>query len=250
MNTSTMELVAQINQNGVGLYSQGRVRDAKVCFRHALSILKIGIQRRHPQSGKGGIATQNPSIPRGMSVPSPMTSKTAVSYYADGLLLQPVTMDASLLARTDERSIVVTSAVAVFNLAITHHAASLQSNCSEADTHFFMTSALKLYELVQSLQEQAGSHPEDAKAQGGERFFLLENMMRLTLLHNAGVLLTKLNRPQDARSIFEHLYQVVLSLGLTPRDFDASKGFDLNVVIARVLLEMNVLNVGHTAPCA
>ena len=243
-HSSSMEIALQVSQNGATFFSQGRIEDAMTCFRYVLSMLKAGLR----DGSQGG---QNCS-PASLPIPSHTTGEGTASFYADGLILQPVGLSASLLLGDDERSMVVTSAMAVYNLAIAHHAAVSQQQTAE-DTHFYMTSALKLYTLVQSLQQQADSYQESKSlfsAAKRKSSFRIETMMRIATLHNAGVLLTALGESQNAHGVFEHIYQVVFSLGVTPDDFDQASHFDLNAVMARVLLEMNILQESHTAPCA
>jgi hypothetical protein len=246
---NNMAAAVQISRNGVTLYSQGRIQDAMTCFRYVLTVLKSAIQTDADTLSCPYIAQDLP-IPSSSST----TNKGTVSYHAGSLVLQPVSLNVSLLAHGDERGMIVASAVAVFNLAIAHHAASLQAQkCDHSEgSHFYMTSAMKLYTLVQSLQHQADSHHDDFKlfsAEQRERSFLFETMIRISTLHNAGVLLGNLNEQREARTVFEHLYHVVFSLRVTPDDFEAIP-FDLNAVMARVFLEMNILKERHTAPCA
>lgn len=245
-----MQTAVQISHNGATFFSQGRLQDAMTCFRHALFMLKTGIRNDVNTSSY-------PCVPQDLPVASLQTSKRTVSFYADGLALQPVSLAAPLLGRGDERSIIVSSAVAVFNLAISHHAISLQARERGEpleDVQFYMTSAMKLYTLVQSLQQQADSHQEDPKlvpVEQRESLFVLESMIRIATLHNCGVLLVQLDEPGEAHEVFEHLFHVIFSLRITPRDSEASTtDFDLNAVMARVFLEMNILKESHTAPCA
>ena len=240
--SNSIETALQISQNGATFFSQGRIQDAMACFRCVLSMLKAGFKTT---------VGQYCCSPFPSAMPIPSHNMGEVSFRADGLILQPVALSPSLLAQDDERSMVVASAVAVYNLAIAHHAASQQQTSAE-DCHFYMTSALKLYTLVQSLQQQADSYHDSimfSSSADREFSFLLESMIRIATLHNAGVLLTATGESQQAHDVFEHLYRVVFNLGVTPRDFEA-RHFDLNAVMARVLLELNVLKESHAAPCA